>query len=161
MSGAPSRPSLGDVAGASKEAWIRCHCRRVVAATGRVGSPGAFERSVCCRASLLKGWDHLWKLHDLCSQDTLPKHILSVEGCPGCCGSCLHRSTATHGLWRVCVLWCQPCEAPQGHPALSPPSGPSSHIYIWKLRNRGVKREVSGIISNYFVVWRVIQAFVV
>lgn len=40
----------------------------------------------------------------------------------------------------ICVLRCQPCEAPQGHPALSNPYGPSSHTYIWKLRNRGVKR---------------------
>lgn len=156
MSGAPFRSSLRNVAGDSKEGSNQS-CWGTLVTVAELWLLALWEVLGLERSRwdaehpLSKCQEHLWKLYDLCGQNTLPKHgSTSVERCSGSCGSCSQCIRATHCL--VVYLKCQPCEILQGHPSLSLPSGLSLHY----LRNWGTggEREDSQIISNCSVVQR-------
>lgn len=143
MSGAPFRSSLRNVAGDSKEGSNQS-CWGTLVTVAELWLLALWEVLGLERSRwdaehpLSKCQEHLWKLYDLCGQNTLPKHgSTSVERCSGSCGSCSQCIRATHCL--VVYLKCQPCEILQGHPSLSLPSWPFFALFE-KLRDRGWER---------------------
>lgn len=153
MSGTPFRSSLRSVDGGCKEGshqscwgalvtvaelWLlalwRPRSLRGVGGMLNIPSPSARSISKSCMTSVAKIDFPSCGVYAEC------------EGCSGSCGSLSHCIRATRCL--VCVLRCQPCGAPQGHPSFSLPSGLSLHIYIWETEEHVVRGRIDRLFQT-------------